>query len=275
MEERVTPRCKEAAKDLLYSTVSGEGWKVLKYEDLIKVTMQVEGTLDPLEILCLVTSEGGIRIQGIYLSNETKDILCVLERHLKTINESLEFQHGEMYTPFNIRIGNVLNLYSLEAYIDIDYRYISAMDFSFTILLAISSHEMLYQKLCEKILRDRDQILKELQSSCGLNTNMQNNGNSYASTNQGNSGCYIATAIYGSYDCPEVWTLRRYRDYDLAETWYGRIFVKIYYLISPKLVKHFGHTKWFRTFWKVKLDNLISVLQEKGFASTPYDDKKW
>ena len=87
--------------------------------------------------------------------------------------------------------------------------------------------------------------------------------------------CYVATAVYGSYDCPEVWTLRRYRDYDLAETWYGRAFIKIYYLISPKLVKYFGHAKWFRTFWKAKLDRLISVLEEKGFDSTPYEDKKW
>lgn len=26
-------------------------------------------------------------------------------------------------------------------------------------------------------------------------------------------GCYVATCVYGSYDCPEVWTLRRFRDY--------------------------------------------------------------
>ena len=26
-------------------------------------------------------------------------------------------------------------------------------------------------------------------------------------------GCYVATAVYGSYDCPEVWVLRRYRDF--------------------------------------------------------------
>ncbi len=41
-------------------------------------------------------------------------------------------------------------------------------------------------------------------------------------------GCYVATAVYGSYDCPEVWTLRRYRDNTLAETWYGRVFIKLY-----------------------------------------------
>lgn len=28
------------------------------------------------------------------------------------------------------------------------------------------------------------------------------------SSNKDSEGCYIATAVYGSYDCPEVWTLR-------------------------------------------------------------------
>ena len=31
-------------------------------------------------------------------------------------------------------------------------------------------------------------------------------------------GCYVATAVYGSYDCPEIWTLRRFRDKVLART---------------------------------------------------------
>lgn len=39
-------------------------------------------------------------------------------------------------------------------------------------------------------------------------------------------GCYIATAVYGSYDCPEVWTLRRFRDNFLAENWLGRMFIR-------------------------------------------------
>ena len=95
------------------------------------------------------------------------------------------------------------------------------------------------------------------------------------SSSQSGGGCYIATAIYGSYDCPEVWTLRRYRDYTLAETWYGKVFIKIYYAISPTIVKWLGNTAWFNRFWKVKLDHMISALQEKGVESTPYQDKKW
>lgn len=88
-------------------------------------------------------------------------------------------------------------------------------------------------------------------------------------------GCYVATAVYGSYDCPEVWTLRRFRDNTLAETWYGRAFIHTYYAISPTLVKMFGHTKWFKNMWKGKLDNLVLKLQSEGVESTPYEDKEW
>lgn len=88
-------------------------------------------------------------------------------------------------------------------------------------------------------------------------------------------GCYVATAVYGSYDCPQVWTLRRYRDYTLAETWHGRAFIRTYYAISPTLVKWFGHTEWFKKMWQGKLDRMVSKLQANGVESTPYEDKNW
>lgn len=89
------------------------------------------------------------------------------------------------------------------------------------------------------------------------------------------SGCFIATAVYGSYDCPQVWTLRRFRDDILAETWYGRSFIRSYYAISPTLVKLFGHTEWFKRLWKRRLDCMISSLNSQGIKDTPYMDKKW
>ena len=88
-------------------------------------------------------------------------------------------------------------------------------------------------------------------------------------------GCYVATAVYGSYDCPEVWTLRRYRDDTLASTWYGRAFIRTYYAISPTLVKWFGHTSWFKKLWKGKLDKMVSKLNGEGVENTPYNDKQW
>ena len=93
------------------------------------------------------------------------------------------------------------------------------------------------------------------------------------SVNKKSSHCYIATCVYGSYDCPQVWTLRRFRDYTLAETWYGRAFIRCYYTISPILVKWLGNRKWFRTFWKNRLDSIVSNLNQKGIENTQYHDK--
>lgn len=91
----------------------------------------------------------------------------------------------------------------------------------------------------------------------------------------GSGGCYVATAVYGSYDCPQVWTLRRYRDYKLSETWYGRAFIRTYYAISPTLVKWFGKTEWFRNLWKPRLDRMVDRLNREGVANTPYSDRQW
>ena len=92
---------------------------------------------------------------------------------------------------------------------------------------------------------------------------------------QTSNGCYVATAVYGSYDCPQVWTLRRFRDYTLAETWYGRAFIRTYYAISPTLVKWFGHTEWFKKMWKGKLDRMVANLNAEGVEDTPYEDRNW
>ena len=95
------------------------------------------------------------------------------------------------------------------------------------------------------------------------------------SANESSGGCYVATCVYGSYDCPQVWTLRRYRDYTLAKTWYGRAFIRTYYTISPTLVKWFGNTEWFKRMWKPQLDSMVNKLQASGYDNTPYQDKHW
>lgn len=86
-------------------------------------------------------------------------------------------------------------------------------------------------------------------------------------------GCYIATVVYGSYDCPEVWVLRRYRDFKLDKSAGGRLFIKIYYALSPTVVKFFGKTKWFNKIWRKRLDNKITKLKTLGYKDTPYTDK--
>ncbi|MEA5142852.1 MAG: CFI-box-CTERM domain-containing protein [Oscillibacter sp.] len=90
-----------------------------------------------------------------------------------------------------------------------------------------------------------------------------------------NGGCYVATCVYGSYDCPEVWTLRRFRDDRLAKRAAGRAVIRVYYALSPGIVRRYGAASWFRRFWRWRLDALVKRLAEQGVADTPYRDKAW
>lgn len=89
--------------------------------------------------------------------------------------------------------------------------------------------------------------------------------------NSGN-GCFIATCVYGSYDCPEVWTLRRFRDNTLAASSFGRAFIRKYYELSPKIVEKYGNTAWFRPVFKPGLDWFVTYLRSRGYEDTPYED---
>lgn len=88
-----------------------------------------------------------------------------------------------------------------------------------------------------------------------------------------NQGCYVATCVYGSYDCPQVWTLRRFRDNTLAATLPGRALIRTYYAISPTIVKWFGKTKWFKKLWQGIPDSMVQRLNRSGVEDTPYNDK--
>lgn len=88
------------------------------------------------------------------------------------------------------------------------------------------------------------------------------------------SGCFVATAVYGSYDCSQVWVLRRFRDEYLSNSWYGRAFISFYYAVSPVLVQIFGKTKAFNMIVRPLLDKKVDQLMRKGFSNEPYVDKE-
>lgn len=120
------------------------------------------------------------------------------------------------------------------------------------------------------------EVIKVLRDTTGMGlAEAKNIVDSLKTSNntQQTGGCYIATCVYGSYDCPQVWVLRRYRDYELDKTFVGRCFIHIYYSISPKLVKWFGNRKWFKKIWKIRLDKMVHNLKQRGFKDTKYKDK--
>lgn len=128
-------------------------------------------------------------------------------------------------------------------------------------------HQSLIGNLADKN-GNRDIVNEYVSKICKYDT-------SYTAPQESTGGCYVATAVYGSYDCPEVWTLRRFRDYTLAESVLGRLFIRIYYAVSPTLVKWFGKTEWFKNLWKPTLDKMVAKLNAKGVEDTPYEDKNW
>lgn len=85
-------------------------------------------------------------------------------------------------------------------------------------------------------------------------------------------GCYIATAVYGSYDCPQVWTLRRFRDGYLKGSAAGRGFIRFYYALSPGVAACFGQREWIRRPVRKLLDRFVRILQRRGYSAVPYDD---
>jgi tetratricopeptide (TPR) repeat protein len=74
-------------------------------------------------------------------------------------------------------------------------------------------------------------------------------------------GCYIATMAYGSYEHPQVLELRQFRDEILQKTIAGRLFIKTYYFISPKLVELLKDKKTINNFIRKGLNQFIKILR--------------
>lgn len=63
----------------------------------------------------------------------------------------------------------------------------------------------------------------------------RNSDGRYASDSK---GCFIATAVYGDFNAPEVVSLRLWRDRVLSTTITGRAFINLYYRISPPVARY-------------------------------------
>jgi parallel beta-helix repeat protein len=61
-----------------------------------------------------------------------------------------------------------------------------------------------------------------------------------------NSGCFIATAVYGYYSAPEVQTLREFRDHYLLTNGPGRAFVEWYYRYGPIGAEFINMRPWLK-----------------------------
>lgn len=76
-------------------------------------------------------------------------------------------------------------------------------------------------------------------------------------------GCYVATAVYGGYDAPEVVVLRRFRDERLKHSVLGRTFISIYYALSPSLARRLPRHQRLSVWTRRLLDSIVGHLQAR------------
>ena len=195
-----------------------------------------------------------------YFKREQK--FGVLNRSISVINDYFEVS-GENKEEVLRKISDAIEkMYSVTFVYGTETNQPTQADHSYTIRLENSVRAAFLTEL--KQIKEAHADLTYLDELISKNSKQVSVG-----------GCYVATAVYGSYDCPQVWTLRRYRDCTLSKTWYGRAFIGIYYAVSPTLVKWFGETAWFKKLWRGKLDNMVKRLNAEGYENTPYRDKNW
>ncbi len=82
--------------------------------------------------------------------------------------------------------------------------------------------------------------------------------------NRSSGGCYIATAVYGSYDAPQVMALRRYRDRVLMRSRLGRLFIQFYYKLSPSVADRLRHVGRANRAVRAVLDRWVRHLEAKS-----------
>lgn len=117
-----------------------------------------------------------------------------------------------------------------------------------------------------KFQRDAESLLRE---ATGTTNATQNDKTSTApqtvtsgtSKQQIKSGCFIATAAYGSAYAPEVEFLRSFRDSVLLNCWPGKAFVRFYYRVSPPLAGFIAHSELLRIMVRFALRPIMGLLK--------------
>ncbi|MHC9543074.1 MAG: CFI-box-CTERM domain-containing protein [Vulcanimicrobiota bacterium] len=75
----------------------------------------------------------------------------------------------------------------------------------------------------------------------------------------GRSGCFIATAAFGSYEEKHVCILREFRDRFLLTNPTGKLCVRFYYEHSPAMARFIASRPWARSLTRAALLPLIGA----------------
>lgn len=112
---------------------------------------------------------------------------------------------------------------------------------------------------------DSDARLGFIQGPLVVGIDTSPSGSANSSSNSG-SGCFIATAAYGSYLHPQVQRLRNFRDDYLLTNAPGRAFVALYYHFSPPLADFIAKHEVLRVVTRLALTPLVFAVVQPLIA---------
>lgn len=82
-------------------------------------------------------------------------------------------------------------------------------------------------------------------------------------TSATSSGCFIATAVYDSYDHPQVMVLRDFRDDVLESRILGRIFIRFYYKVGPLIASHVAKSFRLKILFRTFIDHIVGCIESR------------
>lgn len=120
---------------------------------------------------------------------------------------------------------------------------------------------MIYKPKIDKEVKERQKMgIKDHKKFENLNNKYAGNTSKVVEEmNRSNDKrCYVATAIFGAYSSETI-LLRKWRDDKLRKTILGRLFIKLYYKISPLLLRILP--KWTSPMTKYILTKFIKIIR--------------
>lgn len=87
----------------------------------------------------------------------------------------------------------------------------------------------------------------------------------------GQSGCFIATAAFGSYEQENVVVLRQFRDQVLEKTLVGKNLIRFYYAVSPGIAKRIAKSPSAKKLTRSMIRPIAMLLASKyNLNNTPH-----
>ena len=87
-------------------------------------------------------------------------------------------------------------------------------------------------------------------------------------TDSSSTKCYIATVCYGDINAIQVQQFRRFRDEVMIKSYFGKVFIRLYYFLSPSIAKLLQHTPKLNALIKIYILNVILKYIENSLSNT-------